>query len=189
MITGTGTAMRLRANGRYLVLALLIVLAGCSLEEATPTQEQATPVTGGSGDVGQVVRVVDGDTIIVRIGGREESVRYIGVNTPEIGRGGEADQPCAQDASAANFALVTGQTVRLERDVSERDIYDRLLRYVYVGDVFVNAELVRLGFAEAVSYPPDTREYNGFVALEQNAAAAGMGCHPTGIFDDGSYTR
>ena len=79
--------------------------------------------------------------------------------------------------------------VRMVKDVSETDQYGRLLRYVYVGDIFVNARLVEEGYAEVVSYPPDTAYFTQFRDLERAAAAANLGCHPTGIFADGSYTR
>jgi micrococcal nuclease len=110
-------------------------------------------------------------------------VRYIGINTPE------SNEPCYAEATAADSLFVSGKTVRLVKDVSETDVYGRLLRYVYVGDLFVNAAMVEQGYAEAVSYPPDTAHYDEFLQLEKEAAAANRGCHPTGIFNDGSYTR
>ena len=79
-----------------------------------------------------VTNVVDGDTIDVSINGTEFRVRYIGMDTPEIG------EPCYQQATAYNSQLVLGKTVILERDVSETDRFGRLLRYVYVDDTFVN---------------------------------------------------
>jgi micrococcal nuclease len=68
-------------------------------------------------------------------------------------------------------------------------VYGRLLRYVYVGDLFVNRALVEQGYAEAVLYEPDHAHYNEFVQLEKEAASGNRGCHPSGIFNDGSYTR
>lgn len=142
---------------------------------------------GGSGGVAgesaRVTRIIDGDTIDVRINDISYRVRYIGVNTPE------SDQVCYDEATAANAALVSGQTVTLVKDTSETDQYGRLLRYVYVGDTFVNASLVRDGWAESVEYPPDTARASEFRGLERDAAAANRGCHPSGIFDDGSTTR
>jgi micrococcal nuclease len=116
-----------------------------------------------------VIRVVDGDTVVARLGdGREERVRYIGIDTPERG------EPCFQQASDANALLVEGQRVRLERDVSERDRYGRLLAYVYrdEDDLFVNEELVRQGLAEAKEYPPDTREAGRLETAERGARRA-----------------
>ncbi len=99
----------------------------------------------------KVVRVIDGDTIEIAGGAH---VRYIGMDTPETYPKVEFYGP---EAKAKNIELVEGKLVTLEKDVSETDKYGRLLRYVYVDGVFVNGELVRLGYAEAVSYPPDTR--------------------------------
>lgn len=168
--------MSIKQIRNILLLTLfLVILAGC--DELPP------PAAGGTEQTGQVVRVIDGDTIDVRIAGEVLRVRYIGVNTPE------RDEPCYAEATAANSALVANQTVRLLRDQSETDPFGRLLRYVYVGSTFVNRELVVQGYAEAVLYPPDDAHWQEFRDLEIAAAQAGRGCHPTGVFDDGSYTR
>ena len=154
---------------------LLLLLTSLTLLSACDTSD----------DSARVVHVTDGDTIQVEIDGETHSVRYIGVNTPEI----RDNDPCSYDATEANRRLVEGKTVRLEKDVSDTDQYGRLLRYVYVGDTFVNESLVRDGWAEVVRYDPDSREYDNFLVLEQQAANGNRGCHPTGIFNDGSYTR
>jgi endonuclease YncB( thermonuclease family) len=156
-----------------------LLLAGCALDEAPALSGNAP----AGGEQAQVVRVIDGDTIDVMLNGQEQRVRYVGVNTPE------RDEPCYSEARAANAALVQGQTVTLLRDTSETDRYGRLLRYLYVGDTFVNQQLVRDGWAEVVVYTPDDQQADAFRALEQAAAQAGRGCHPTGIFNDGSVTR
>ncbi len=116
-----------------------------------------------------VVRVIDGDTIKVDIGGMLFSVRYIGINCPE------SDQPGGSEATEANRQLVEGQLVKLEKDVSDVDRYGRLLRYVYVGELFVNAELVALGYAQAATYPPDVAFADLFVDLEREAREGGRG--------------
>jgi endonuclease YncB( thermonuclease family) len=169
----------------FYTLTAILLLTRCTFGfEPRPT---ANP--GGSndtiadGETASVVRVVDGDTIRVRIDGREYSVRYVGINTPE------SDEACFIEARQANSALVEGQTVTLVKDTSETDRYDRLLRYIYVGSTFVNAELVRQGYAEVVLYPPDDAYFDQFRTLEDEARAANRGCHPSGIFNDGSYTR
>ncbi len=135
-----------------------------------------TPEDVEAGETARVVTVIDGDTIDVLIGGERYRVRYIGIDTPE------RDEVCYTEATAANAAWVSGKTVRLVRDVSETDRYGRLLRYVYVDGVFVNEALVRDGWARAVSYPPDTTYTRRFYALENQARAARLGCHPTGVF-------
>ncbi|MFC1942878.1 thermonuclease family protein [Chloroflexota bacterium] len=116
-----------------------------------------------------VTRVIDGDTIIISTGQR---VRYIGIDTPELRPYLEA---FGTEAWQANRNLVENKEVRLETDVSETDKYDRLLRYVYVDDIFINAELVRLGLAESIAYPPDTRYQYQLEQLENEAKQAGRG--------------
>ena len=120
-------------------------------------------------DAARVIQVVDGDTIIIE---GDFQVRYIGIDTPEIHPEVEA---FGMDAWQANRALVEGKEVRLEGDVSETDKYGRLLRYVYVDDTFVNAELVRQGLAEAKAYPPDTKYQDYLEQVESEAREAGRG--------------
>ena len=110
-----------------------------------------------------VTRVIDGDTIIIEGGYR---VRYIGIDTPEIHPEVEA---FGIQAWQANRRLVEGKQVRLERDVSETDKYGRLLRYVYVDDILVNAELVRQGLAQVKAYPPDTKYQDYLEEMEAEA--------------------
>ena len=117
----------------------------------------------------RVTKVVDGDSIEVRIAGSIYQLRYIGIDTPEY------YEPLGDQASALNSDLVMGQTVTLFKDVSETDRYGRLLRYVLVGEVFVNYELVRAGLASASSYPPDTACDRLFAAAQQEAQATFLG--------------
>lgn len=105
----------------------------------------------GLSTLGTVVRVVDGDTIQVRVNDREENVRYIGVNTPETHHPTKGRERAGREATEVNRARVEGRTVRLELDVQERDRHGRLLAYVYVDDVMVNAELVRRGYAQVMT--------------------------------------
>jgi micrococcal nuclease len=124
---------------------------------------------------GLVVRVVDGDTIHVGIGDRVEKVRYIGVNTPETHDPRRGVEAGGLEAHEANRQLVTGKRVRLELDVQERDRYGRLLAYVWVGDVMVNAELVRLGYAQVMTVPPNVRYQDLLLARERDARQSGRG--------------
>ena len=82
----------------------------------------------------------------------------------------------APEATAKNEELVGGKVVRLEKDVSETDRYGRLLRYVWVGDLMVNAELVRLGCAQVSTYPPDVKYVDLFLRLQREAREAGRMC-------------
>jgi micrococcal nuclease len=139
-------------------LALLLVVAVLLLSCAPVTESGI-----------KVVRVIDGDTIEIAGGAH---VRYIGIDTPETYPKTEFYGP---EAKAKNIELVEGKVVTLEKDVSETDKYGRLLRYVYVDGVFVNGGLVRLGYAEAVAYPPDTRYQWQLSQLEKEAKAAKLG--------------
>jgi micrococcal nuclease len=128
-----------------------------------------------------VTRVVDGDTIEVEINGERKRVRYIGVDTPETVHPSKPVQCYGKEASEYNKKLVEGKWVRLEKDISETDKYDRLLRYVYVGDMFVNFELVSGGFASVITYPPDVKYIEKFlnavkIARAENRGLWGAGC-------------
>jgi micrococcal nuclease len=124
---------------------------------------------------GRVVRVVDGDTIHVRLGDRLEKVRYIGVDTPEVHHPSRPEQPGGREATGVNAQLVAGRRVRLEMDVQLRDRHGRLLAYVWVDESMVNAELVRRGFAQVMTVPPNVRYAALFLRLEREARAAGRG--------------
>lgn len=143
-------------NGRIWLLAIILFIIPLYACRSAP--ETAT-----------VTRVIDGDTIIIATGQR---VRYIGIDTPEVYPQREA---FGMEAWQVNRKLVEGRKVRLERDISDTDKYGRLLRYVYVDGIFVNAELVRLGLAEARAYPPDTKYQDLLAQLEREARQAGRG--------------
>jgi micrococcal nuclease len=142
---------------------------------------------GGSGEPDDVVtpagrslrapvaRVVDGDTIVVSLDGREEYVRYIGVDTPETVKPDTPVQCYGPRASDLNHRLVEGRTVRLVFDRERRDDYGRLLAYVYVGSRFVNAALVRGGYARTLAIPPNTAHAGLFERLAGRAGQAGRG--------------
>jgi micrococcal nuclease len=151
-----------RAHRAPLLAVLLALLLTAALASAGPLE-------------GTVVRVVDGDTIHVRLGERVEKVRYIGVNTPEVHHPRKGEEPGGRAAMALNRVLVEGQRVRLETDVQARDRYGRLLAYVWVNDVMVNAELVRRGYAQVMTVPPNVRHQALFVKLQRDAREAERG--------------
>ena len=124
---------------------------------------------------GLVVKVVDGDTIHVRIGNRVEQVRYIGINTPELHHPRKGEEPGGREAGLKNGELVAHTRVRLELDVQSLDRYGRLLAYVWVGNVMVNAELVRLGYAQVMTVPPNVRYQALFLKLQREAREAARG--------------
>ncbi len=126
--------------------------------------------TGTLREQGEVVEIVDGDTIKVRLqDGQVYSVRLIGIDAPE------REQPFFQEASQAAASLMAGKPVVLIQDVSPTDPYDRLLRYVIAGDRFVNEEIVRAGFAYASPYPPDVACQDAFAAAMADAQSRAVG--------------
>ena len=135
----------------------------------------ATPLPTRILEAARVITIVDGDTIRVVMNGQEYPVRYIGIDTPEIVHPGLPVEPFGPEAAEANRQLVLDRDVLLERDVSDTDAYGRLLRYVWVGDLMVNGELVRLGLAKANSYFPDVKYQDYLDGLEAEAFAAGLG--------------
>ena len=122
-----------------------------------------------------VLRAVDGDTIEVLVDGEREDVRYIGVDTPETVKPDTPVQCFGPQASAFNHHLVEGRRVRLVFGVERRDVYGRLLAYVYLDDRFVNAELVRRGLARTLTIPPNDRFAERFKRLQMAAARGGRG--------------
>jgi len=142
---------------------------------ALPIRVLMSVLLGGLGLFAPVERVVDGDTIRVRLGDGVEVVRYIGMDTPETVHPTRGVEPYGKEASEANRALVEGKVVRLYFDVERRDRYGRLLAYVCVGELFVNAELLRRGYAQLMTVPPNVRFVDLFVRLQKQAREAGRG--------------
>ena len=154
--------MKTKYLSSILVLFLLTLATGC-VAPAAPL----------------VTRVIDGDTIEVDIDGTIYKVRYIGIDAPELDDKRPEYCTLAQEATRYNRQLVAGKTVRLEKDISETDKYERLLRYVYVGNTFVNAELVRQGLAWAKVYEPDTKYQDYLEEAEAEARENKIGLWAT----------
>lgn len=160
-----------------------LVLAGCALlppgSAGSGTDPSAAPLaTPGIAPVGEVVEaevlfVIDGDTIVVELGGRRERIRYIGIDAPEAGTATQPAEPLADTATEANERLVAGRTIHLERDRSETDRFGRLLRHAWLDDGagwhLVTLELVAAGLADARTYRPDTR-WDAVLADAEDAA-------------------
>lgn len=135
-------------------------------------------------EVGVVSRVVDGDTIVVTVNGKEEKVRLIGVNTPEsVGRYANKPQPYGKEASSYTKDFLEGEKVYLEKDVSDTDKYGRLLRYVWLEEPdknkfeesMFNAILLKEGYASVMTYPPDVKYSKTFVKIEEKARDSNKG--------------
>ncbi len=171
--------MKRTTQALYVIVAITLLVSACGCltqhdvndtAHATqaPTSGELTPnpvLTTGSSfacinatpnrtSVGVVTKVVDGDTIHVRIDNTDYTVRYIGIDAPEDTAKGEW---MSAEATTRNKELVLGKNVTLVKDVRETDRYSRLLRFVFVGDTLVNYELVREGYAQAKPYTPTSR--------------------------------
>ena len=183
--TNRHRACRRRTRAVVFVLALVAIGgASCTAHRVLLTrQAPATLLSEPPGnETAEVTRVVDGDTIEVRITGRVDGpgagearigrsydVRLIGIDTPESVKPNSPVECFGREASAAAKALLEGSAVRLVKDVEEKDGYDRLLRYVYLGHELANARLVVNGYAAAYTYPPNIRHSELFVQLQRDA--------------------
>lgn len=143
----------------------------------TPVSQPATTASSEASitplpNLYKVLRVVDGDTIEIEGG---EKVRYIGINAPETVAPGKPVGCYGHEALNKNKELVEGKIVRLEKDISEKDKYGRLLRYVYLDNVFINDELVKTGYARVSTYPPDVKYQKLFLESEKYARENNLG--------------
>ncbi len=118
----------------------------------------------------KVVRVVDGDTIKVNYNGIEESLRLIGIDTPEsVHPDASKNIEAGKIASEYTKSMIEGKEVTLEFDVQERDKYGRLLAYVWFGNTMFNKTLLQEGYAQVSTYPPNVKYVSDFVSLEKIA--------------------
>jgi micrococcal nuclease len=143
---------------------------------------RAATIVASAGDRldADVIRVDDGDTVDVRLGDRIERVRYIGIDAPEVPHDGRGGTPGGLSATEINRTLVANRRVTLELDVERRDRYGRLLAYVWVDGVMANLEMVRRGYARALTIPPNVRHSRSFVMAERSARIERRGLWPTG---------
>lgn len=152
--------MRIKKRaGIYLAVLLFLLLSGC----------------WGEDNGYKVLRVVDGDTIVIDYKGKEEKVRFIGVDTPETKHPEKGVEFYGKEAYQFTKSLLEGEKVSLKFDVQKRDKYGRLLAYVYKGDIFVNELLVKEGYARVLTVPPNVKYAEHFLSLERKARAEGKG--------------
>jgi micrococcal nuclease len=148
------------------VVCIALLASGCG-HHAAVTDGRAT-----------VVRVVDGDTIVVRIGSRDENVRVLGIDTPETHKPDTPVECYGPEASARMAALLpVGTTVRLVRDIEARDRYGRLLAYVYRDSdgLFIDLTMVTEGYAGTLAIPPNLAHRTELDAAASQAQLAGRG--------------
>lgn len=167
------------------VFAVLVLLAVRTIETGPTGQggertgdDRDSAASSGSLEPrsARVLRVVDGDTILVRLAsGRQERVRYIGVDTPESVKPNSPVECFGKQAASFNRSLVDGREVRLVPDREPRDRYGRTLAFVYAGGVFVNAKLLENGFARTIEIEPNTSKAEYFADLERVAIRTNKG--------------
>jgi len=161
-------------TGPLLAAAIVVLLVLGARERS----DEAATAPGGAGPgetaTARVTGVTDGDTIDVEIAGEHEDVRYIGIDTPES-TSGQPLECFGHEAAAANERLVGGSVVELTFGPELRDRYDRLLAYVRRDGLFVNAELVRRGFARSLTIAPNDQFAALFERLEERAGRLALG--------------
>lgn len=168
--------MSVRRALAWIALFALLAAGGGGLVSCGDSRPNPGGRTGSPME-GRVVKIVDGDTIHVLVDGRSEKVRYIGMDTPETHKPGTPVQCYGRAASAYNARLVEGRRVRLVLDAERRDRYGRLLAYVYrlPDGLFVNAELVRRGYAQVLTIPPNVAHAAELLSLQRQARGAERG--------------
>jgi micrococcal nuclease len=168
-------------RGAFGLIVFVLCLVGLFMvyragDDSTPDEG----VNSGSGRAARPVtvevdRVVDGDTAKVFYEGQSEYVRYIGIDTPESVKPDSPVECFGEEAADANEALLRGGTARLVFGPEQRDRFGRLLAYVYVRNVMLNARLLRGGFAETLTIPPNDAFSARFDRIESEARNAGRG--------------
>lgn len=140
------------------VIVLFILIAGVYLifKEFTPS----------SNGIFEVSQIIDGDTIRLSTG---EKVRLIGINAPE------RDQPYYDAATQKLIELIGDNRITLKKDVTDKDQYGRLLRYVYANDTFLNLEMVKQGYAISYPFPPNTKHLDNFEVAQEEARNSQIG--------------
>ncbi|MFH0773269.1 MAG: thermonuclease family protein, partial [bacterium] len=160
------------AVGVYLIKTDKTKLNLPALTFPTVTPLPTQPTASKSAELVKVLRVVDGDTIELTDG---RKVRYIGVDTPELHHPTKGVQCFGKEAMEKNKELVEGKEIKMVKDVSETDRYKRLLRYIWVGDIFVNEYLAKEGYALQATFPPDVAHVELFRKAVEEARIKNKG--------------
>jgi len=142
--------------------SFVISLPGCGLYYF---EEEKTADTDPEVEY-DVIEVIDGDTLVLS---NNEHVRLIGINTPE------SERYFYEESKEVLKLMVLNKRVRLEKDIDDRDTYGRLLRYVYTGNLFVNLEMVKRGFANVFTFPPNVKYTEKFIEAERDARTNEIG--------------
>jgi micrococcal nuclease len=145
------------------ILALMLtgtILAGCS---------PATVSSSSGREKAKVVKIVDGDTFEVEIGGKKEKIRLIGVDTPETKKPNTPIMYYGKEASDYTKKRLDQKTIELEWDVDKYDQYKRMLAYVWIGDELFNRTLVQEGYARIATFPPNVKYVELFKKDQEDA--------------------
>ncbi len=151
-----------------LIVLSFSVLSGCENVNTNTSQD--------NNDTCKVIRVIDGDTIEVDIDNKIETVRLIGIDTPES-KHNDSLRNCKEGEIASNYlaSRLTGETVTLEYDVNKYDRYNRLLAYVYLGDEEINITLLELGYARVMIVDPNNKKEKTYMELQEKAKSEKIG--------------
>lgn len=166
-------SLLLIALGVYLLLNKSYQPSSEPLPSPVQIHTSALPFPEKSQEV-LATRIIDGDTFVVE---GNVKIRYIGINSPESGK-------CfGSEASVANLNLISNKKVRLEYDIEKLDKYGRTLAYVWIGNTFINEELVKQGFAQVATYPPNVKYVEIFKKAEKEAREQKIGLWATSTCD------
>lgn len=160
------------------LLLIAVCTSACSAGSDDRPATSPGPISTVVESNATVTRVVDGDTVVVDVGGLDETLRLIGIDTPETVKPNSPVECFGPEASTfTKHLLPEGAPVRLVRDVEARDDYGRLLVYVYLASdgTFVNLQLVQQGYATLLTFPPNVAHVDDFVAAARSAQQAGLG--------------
>ena len=163
---------------RWIILCIAVLTTACRPGSATGATSTGAAAPGTLAANATVVRIVDGDTIDVKVGGHRERVRLIGIDTPETKKPNTPVQCFGPEATKFTTSLLpTGALLHLERDVVARDDYGRLLAYIYLASdgTFVNLKIIRQGYARPLTIPPNVAHTGQFVDAARAAAADNIG--------------
>lgn len=160
-----------------LIILILLVATGCNNIDLDNISESTFNTSYIDTTEYKVTRVVDGDTLVVKINDEETKVRLIGIDTPESVHSDESKN-CSFGKTASDYTknLLSDESVTLEYDVEQYDTYGRLLAYVYLDDNMINYDLVLNGYAVAKEYPPNVKYADEFTEaqIEAEKSKSGM---------------
>uniref|UniRef100_A0A4Y8PUP2 TNase-like domain-containing protein n=2 Tax=Paenibacillus athensensis TaxID=1967502 RepID=A0A4Y8PUP2_9BACL len=154
---------------------MLTLLTAAALLLALAAACSARPEPSAAHEMFRIERVIDGDTVQIRLDGRKESVRLIGIDTPETKKPDTPVRFYGPEASEFTTQKLQGATVGLEWDIERRDRYGRLLAYVWLGDELFNRTLVQRGYARIATFPPNVKYVDALKKDQEKARSQGLG--------------